>query len=51
MIKTNKTYDLESRTSKFGEDIIEFTRNLKKDIISMPIISQLKIKIYNLKLE
>jgi len=41
MIKTNKTYDLETRTSKFSEDIIEFTRNLKKDIVSLPIISQL----------
>ena len=41
MIKTNKTYNLESRTCKFSEDVIEFVRNLKKDIVSMPIISQL----------
>ena len=41
MTKTNKTYDLESRTCKFSENIIEFTGSLKKDIISLPIISQL----------
>jgi len=34
-------YDLEDRTAKFGEDVIEFCRNLKQDAISRPIISQL----------
>jgi len=32
--KNDKVYDLEERTAKFGEDIIEFTqdRNLQKGI-------------------
>jgi four helix bundle protein len=34
-------YDLEDRTAKFGEDIIEFCRNVKKDQITIPLISQL----------
>lgn len=36
-----KTYDLEERTAKFGEDIIEFCKTIKQDAITMPIISQL----------
>jgi four helix bundle protein len=36
-----KHYDLEERTAKFGEDIIEFCRELKQDAVSRPIISQL----------
>ena len=36
----NKNYDLEERTAKFGEDIIDFCKNLKQDAISKPIISQ-----------
>jgi len=38
---SNKEYDLEERTAKFGENIIEFCRNIKQDIITRPIISQL----------
>jgi four helix bundle protein len=34
-------YDLEERTAKFGEDIIEFTKELPKNIITIPIINQL----------
>lgn len=34
-------YDLEERTAKFGEDIIKFTRKISKDVITIPIISQL----------
>lgn len=37
----NKKYDLEDRTSKFGKDIITFCKDVKKDIITMPIINQL----------
>ena len=29
----DKKYDLEERTAKFGENIIEFARSLKKDSI------------------
>jgi four helix bundle protein len=40
MIKTNQKYDLEERTAKFGEDIIEFCKNIKINTINKPIISQ-----------
>jgi four helix bundle protein len=36
-----KHYDLEERTAKFGENIIEFCRELKQDAVSRPIISQI----------
>jgi len=35
-----KKYDLEERTARFGENIIEFARSLKKDPINLPLISQ-----------
>ena len=38
---STKTYDLEERTAKFGEDIIKFCKALKQDTVSKPIISQL----------
>lgn len=34
-------YDLEERTAKFGETIIQFCRTIKKDNITMPLINQL----------
>jgi four helix bundle protein len=34
-------YDLEERTAKFGEDIIEFAKELPKNIITIPLINQL----------
>lgn len=37
----NKEYDLEERTAKFSEDMIEFVRNIKRDDINRNIISQL----------
>ena len=37
----NKTYDLEERTAKFGEDVIRLCRSVKEDVITRPIISQL----------
>jgi len=39
--QNHQKYDLEERTAKFGEDIIEFCKNLKQDAITRPIISQL----------
>lgn len=36
-----KKFDLEERTAKFGEDIIEFVKNLKRNAINLPLISQL----------
>ena len=38
---STKTYDLEERTAKFGEDIIKFCKTLKPDTVSKPIIGQL----------
>jgi four helix bundle protein len=40
-LDSNKTYDLEERTAKFGEAVIKFCRTLTLDAISKPIISQL----------
>ena len=37
----NKTFDLEERTAKFGEEIIRFCKELSKDEITRPIINQL----------
>ncbi len=34
-------FDLEERTGKFGEDIIEFAKTLPETIINKPLISQL----------
>lgn len=39
--KIPKKYDLEERTAKFGEDIIDFCRSLPKTEITIPIIGQL----------
>lgn len=36
-----KIYDLEERTAKFGEGIIEFAKKIPKNIITLPIIDQL----------
>jgi four helix bundle protein len=38
---SNKTYNLEERTSRFGETIIDLCKTIKQDIISRPIITQL----------
>ena len=37
----DKKYDLEERTAKFGEKIIDFCKNSLKDAVTRPIISQL----------
>ena len=34
-------YDLEERTAKFGEDVIDFSKSIKRDVINLPLISQL----------
>jgi len=39
--KKNKIYDLEERTAKFSEDIIEFTKKIPKNIITIPLIGQI----------
>lgn len=40
-LQTNRSYDLEERTAKFGEQIILLCKNLHKDTISSPLISQI----------
>ena len=37
----SKEYDLEERTAKFGENIIEFVKSIKRDDINRNIIVQL----------
>jgi four helix bundle protein len=37
----DRIYDLEERTAKFGEDIIEYAKKLPKNVITIPIIGQL----------
>lgn len=34
-------YDLEERTAKFGEDIIEFAKKIPQNSITIPLITQL----------
>jgi len=36
-----KKYDLEERTAKFGEDIIEFAKSLSDTSVNRPLISQI----------
>ena len=36
-----KSYDLEERTARFGENVIVFCRSIKQDTISKPLISQI----------
>ena len=38
---TDKKFDLEERTAKFGEDIIDFVKSMKNDDISRPLINQI----------
>ncbi len=40
-LNKNKEYDLEERTARFAENIIEFVKSIKKDDISRNIIVQL----------
>lgn len=37
----NKIFDLEERTAKFGEKIIEFCRSIPKEPVTTPLITQL----------
>src|ERR1035437_7594602 len=37
----NKTYNLEERTAKFSEDIIDFIKSIKRDDINKNLIIQL----------
>jgi four helix bundle protein len=39
--KEGRVYDLEERTAKFGEEIIEFSKKLNKNIVTLDLIKQL----------
>jgi len=39
--RKERIYDLEERTAKFGEEIIEFVQKIPKNIITIPLIDQL----------
>lgn len=41
MKNKERVYDLEERTAKFGEAVVEFCRSLPKNVITTPIIHQL----------
>ena len=38
---SSRTYDLEERTARFGEDIIRLCRSITSDRLSEPILNQL----------
>lgn len=40
-IKTKKRFDLEERTAKFGEEIVEFAKTIPLSTVNTPIINQL----------
>ena len=39
--KNSKKFDLEERTAKFGENIIEFAKKIPKNILTNSLINQL----------
>src|SRR3989338_907612 len=39
--KNAKVYDLEERTARFGEEIIDFAKKVPKNVITIPLIDQL----------
>ncbi len=39
--QNGKKYDLEERTAKFGEDIIEFCQSLPETSVTKPLINQI----------
>jgi len=41
MNQSSNKFDLEERTAKFGEEIIDFCKRIKQDAISIPLINQI----------
>jgi hypothetical protein len=39
--KRDRIYDLEERTARFGEAIIEFAKKVPKNVVTVPLIDQL----------
>ncbi len=40
-MQLNAKHDLQERTAKFGEDVIIFCKTLERNVISLPLISQI----------
>ena len=40
-VKKERIFDLEERTAKFGENIIEFSKKISKNVITIPLIGQI----------
>jgi four helix bundle protein len=40
MTEFNKHYDLEERTASFGEGVVRFCKTLERNVITMPLVSQ-----------
>lgn len=38
---TNKKFDLEERTAKFGENVIEFAKQIPQNPVTLPLITQI----------
>lgn len=38
---TEHPFDLAERTAAFGEDVVRFSRSIRRDAVTMPLISQL----------
>lgn len=41
MSNSRKVFDLEERTARFGENVIDFTKSIVKNEITRPLITQL----------
>jgi len=41
MIKFSNSYNLEERTAKFGEGVIDLCKTIEQNVITRPVISQL----------
>ncbi len=39
--ESNRKYDLEERTGRFGENIIDFAKLIPRNVITIPLIGQL----------
>ena len=41
MTEKKRIYDLEERTAKFGENVIEFVKGLPRNVVTIPLMGQL----------
>jgi len=40
-IQKEKIFDLEERTAKFGENVIEFSKKISRNVITIPLVGQI----------